>query len=349
MMPFVWGFGGALVIALAAINFSSNSWDVINNPPKGFSAGGWGIAAYIFAAGAVLFFGLLGVSHAVVRGEHEKFLAAEKEKAEAAANKTPEQKRDEYLVNHDRYIKHAPIEVHQADGSSKKWTVYAREEKRGPTGIVTRDVVLLSEKAEESSFTYGLMFDEYAWYKGSVTLFEGPSKKGIPIEEGMIDEQLRVGVQRAQHVVCIGLASAEISTMSEEDNEKLSDARSINLCKALFKMGYISEEHQTAVGAAGGFAKPSAAIDPTRQRTAIVIGVHYGKEFDVDTFILAINQLVTIVDLEGYSRAPANFHTSEPISPGRYFTIKDVNWVPRTSNVLVPQLSKPADAPEIKK
>jgi hypothetical protein len=344
MWPILLALGAAAVVAIGALNLPGNGWDLVNKPSEKFTPGPVGVVAWVAAVIAVISFGVVGVAHAMVKSKHETWSKEQAEEPEP----TPAEKRADFLTSDLKYQEFEPFEVRLRDGTVKNVRLFALPEREATKGIVTRDVVLLNHDGTESGLTYSLLFDDYAWKKGSTVLFGGPGRKGIPIDEAMQDEYLRVGVQKSAHVVCIGLASSEISTMTDQENERLSDARGINLCKALFKLGYIVEGTHTASSASGGYAKsPGAVADPERQRTAIVIAIRYTKEFDLEPFILAINQLVSIVNLEAYSRAPNDFVICDPVLPGPYYSIGDVKYFTRTSDVIVRNIPKPAGEPDV--
>lgn len=331
----------------AALAFQDNAWKHILQPEQGFKIDPPWLGFAIIAAAVVslIFFGLMGIGHAMVNAQYADFIATKT--PPPPPEKTPEERRSEELAR-EGYHDHGSISVPQADGAMQSVRLFARPAAPDQQNIINRDVTLRDPQGNESFFNYSVLFHDYSWKEKSDRFFQGKHSKAITLETALQNEYLRRGVEKAPRVVCLGLASSEMDTTSAEDNGKLSDVRGINLCKALFKIGYIKEGPQTAIGVGGGYATKDDVADPDLQRVAIIIGVqHTTRAFSIEAFVLAMNELIAVdgVDLEGYSRTPAEFKSGE-VNPGQYFTIDDVEYSDRSSDIVVPVIPKaerPAD------
>jgi hypothetical protein len=338
----------ALIIG-AALTFQDNAWKHILSPEKGFTLDppwlGGGIV--VIALVALLLFGLMGIGHAAVNAQYADFVA--KKEPPQQPEKTPAELRADDLVKNHRYHDHGGINVRQPDGPMKTLRLLAQPPEGDEQNIINRNVILQDEEGNESAFNYSVLFHDYSWKKGSERLFQGKHSKPITLETALHNEYLRKGVEKAPRIVCFGLASSELSTMSPEDNEKLSDARAGNLCQALYKIGYITHGPQTAIAVGAGHATREDVADPDLQRVAIIIGVqHTTRAFSIEAFVLAINELIDLkgLDLEQYSRRPDLFVMTEGITPGDYISINDVEYVGRANDIIVPVIPKRAESVE---
>lgn len=333
------------VLIVAAMTFQDNAWKHILQPEKDFTLDPPWLGRAVIAAGlaSLLFFGLMGVGHAIINGQYAAF--AEENEPPPPPEKTPAERRAEELAN-DGFHDHGFIEVPQPGGTALQVQLFAREPAPDQQNVINRDVTLRDAEGNESAFNYSVLFHDYSWKEGSERLFQGRHSRPIKIETALLNEYLRRGIEKAPRVVCFGLASSEAEALSEQDNAKLSDARGANLCKALFKIGYIKDGPQTAIAAGAGYAMQEGVADPALQRVAIVVGVqHTTRAFSVDAFVLAMNKLMAVngVDLEGYSRQPRDFVTNEDVRPGPYVVIGEIEYGERSSDVIVPVIPKPAE------
>lgn len=326
-------------IIFAGSTFKDNSWNHIIQPEEGFPLGrllptlAWGLFAF-----SVIAFGAMGAVHAVVAQRYTEWKRTEPEQQELS----PAERRKQDLLE-DGFQEFDRISIKEDDATETLLQVFARPPAPDQKSIINRDVTLLDEDGNTSFFNYSVLFHDYAWETGSDRYFQGKHSRHLKIETALQNEYLRQGVEKAPRVVCFGLSSSELKNMTEEDNETLSDARGMNLCKALFKIGYIKYGPQTAIGVGGGYAKKKGVADPDLQRVAIVVGVkHTTREFSIEAFVLAINELIDVagLDLEGYSRKPDEFKICDDVEPGEYLAIKDVTYCERKSEIMIPVMNE---------
>lgn len=328
---------GCLGVIAIVWAYPGNAWKFITAPEEGFSPGIW-LSRIALAAGVIASIAVLAVviCNAFVTAKHDTFLATKaKEEPEAPPPISPIEQRAAQIVTNDNMREFDAVTWTAPDGSAQTFRVFAEDSQPDDTEIKFRTVKLLEPtedgKYAEVEFGYAVLSDSFSWLKGSERKFKGTSGKGINIETALKQSAyIQSGVREAPRIICIGLASAELSSMSQEDNENLSDARAMNLGLALLDLKFADEKRQYVQGLGGGYAqqKPDEVADPDLQRAAIIIAVHHSqKKFDVPQFVLAINKLVAVkkINLEKYSRQPEHFRRTVRLSwKGQYASYKSL-------------------------
>jgi len=339
MSPILFAVLAAILLILGMILLQKDTWGLINRPPAGFDPGAGKWLAWFGAIGSILLFALMAAGHEMVVQRHVQFIKDNAPEPKSELDKTIEK-----LIKTDHYVDHGNVVVEGADGEEEILRILAKPQESGDANIQTRTVSLLDEDGKESEFTYSVLFNDYSWKPGSDRQFRGKKPRvSININTALDDEYLRRGTQSAPRVYCFGLASHELDELTAEENEKLSDGRGINLCKALFKVGYINPEWQKAIMVGGGYAKETDVADPSLQRVAIIVSVQHSEvTFNVERFVLAIHKLTEIkgLDLLQYSRAPRAFTFME-VSPGEFIDFRRLGYTNRRlSDEIVPIIPK---------
>lgn len=107
------------------------------------------------------------------------------------------------------------------------------------------------------------------WFPGKHDTFEG-GEHGVPLEDGLRKDYVKQLVDESDKLVCIGLASSEPAT----NNTALSDDRAVNLCRALFNIGYATEGRHKAYGMGLGEAIiAEGSLSMSLQRSVIIVGI----------------------------------------------------------------------------
>lgn len=327
MTPILFATLAAGAMILAIILMPQNEWQKILNPPDGFEPGIGKTLVWIGTIGAIVFFAIFGAGHALVSERYRQF-----EFDNTPAPKTEQEKVVERLATQEDFIDHGTVDVVGADGTIVTLRILAKP-GASARNIETTAVSLVDDDGKETKFAFSILFDDYSWKQGSDRQFRGPRRPRVDlnIETALQDEYLRQGVLSAQRVYCVGLADYELDELSPEENEQLSDARGINLCRALFKIGYINPEWQKLYMVGGGYAKESDVVDPSLQRIAIIVSVeHSDVALTVEEFVFAIDKLTNLkgLDLKNYSRKPSSF-VSTLVRSGEYVDFRELRYKDR--------------------
>ncbi len=260
---------------------------------------GWFFKAVIFALVLVavpsIYFRIWGQSN------HEAYLLRAAHRTQIAALKIDLYKPQGPLIDAAEGVPGSIAPLKPEDGVQ----LYAKDGEQLPDGTLLRDAALVTPH-DVSRFTFMLLPSQSAWQKGSATEFEGLDSTPVDIETALKKDYVETLVRRSDRIVCIGLASAEPAP--EGKNLRYSDDRAINLCNALFNIGYASETAQAGIGLSlGEYQRVEGEVAATSlQRAAILVGLQNSARYPrTDTLVRALWQMLKVpgVNLERYKRS----------------------------------------------
>lgn len=150
------------------------------------------------------------------------------------------------------------------------------------------------------------MYDSQSWAIGSQDKFQQPDKTTVAVETALENSNVSELSASAKRIICFGLSSSEPSD-DPQKNEKLSDWRAVNLCRALVRLKYAHPDDKKILGVAMGVADAveGGTYSVVRQRAAIIVGEQQGYlEFGVAEYVQSLIEVTKVdgVRLDRYSR-----------------------------------------------
>lgn len=142
-------------------------------------------------------------------------------------------------------------------------------------GFHANQVKVTRPDGAEADFNFALFYDDASWLSNSIDEIRGHDGRGVPLQDVLVNAGIEGLVREAQRVSCFGFASSD-RTGSVEENERLSDDRAINICRAIANLGWIDfTQGKRSMALAFGQASTSSTseVERSKERPLIIIGV----------------------------------------------------------------------------
>lgn len=183
--------------------------------------------------------------------------------------------------------------------------IWAKEEEIAEDGARLQEAALYyADAATTTKFYYTILAGHSVWKTGSADHVEG-GDNGIGIEQAVKHDFVEKLVNEANRLVCIGVASSEPGP----NNTGLADDRAVNLCRALFNVGYAREGAHRAFGISVGEAKFHQGVSTNLQRSVIIVGIGNTNRIPQPLDVVeSVTELARIpgVRLDQYARSDDN-------------------------------------------
>lgn len=324
--------GGLVAYFVSNIGSSDSAYRILEVKTPGFDPPSLSVHALRWSLPfAVLLLAVAVIASERIKDQHRKFVGTDSREERLVA-----------ALQDEGYDEIDPTSYRDADGGEVTFRTFALREEPANANLLSGKIVLLDNE-EKLEFGYSVLLDDYSWEPNSEFRFVGSG-----LEEALANDQIREKVRRANRVIAVGLASSELDRLSARENESLSDARGMNLAIALLRLNYVDGRTKSIASVGAGYAlgAPSAGQNASAQRPAIIVSVISSDwELTVEQFVLSINNHIQWVDLEHYSRRPAQFSSCQEFEePYDYVPRGEVCYSQRASDTIVPVIQDGADA-----